>query len=124
MRKTQVNGSTVLLEFRARKLSASGVFVASDDLGLLDLDEQVEVLVGAASGPFAAAPARVVCSRRSFAGGRGLTTSGFGLEFLAAGAGFGAAVESCLRAAAEAAADEALPETGLEPARSVRTKGF
>lgn len=71
MRKTQVNGSTVLLEFRARKLSASGVFVASDDLGLLDLDEQVEVLVGAASGPFAAAPARV-CAR----GGRSPAAGG------------------------------------------------
>lgn len=119
-----MNGSTALLEFRARKLSASGVFVASDDLVLLDLDEEVEVLVGAASGPFASAPARVVCSRRSFAGGRGLTASGFGLEFLAAGAGFGAAVATCLREAAEAEAEEALPEAGLEPARSVRTKGF
>lgn len=115
-----VDGGTVLLEFRARELSARRAFLASDDLGLLDLDEEVEVVVAAAGGPFAAAPARVVCSERSFAGGRGLTASGFGLELLAADAGFRAAVDDQRRAAAEGA----LPETGLEPARSVRTKGF
>ena len=117
VRKTLVNGSTVLLEFRARELSARGAFVASDDLGLLDPDEEVEVLAGTAAGPFATAPARVTWSQRSFAGGRGLTASGYGLEFLAAGVAFGAAVDALIREAA-------LPETGLEPVRSVRTRGF
>lgn len=95
VRKTLVNGSTVLLEFRARELSARGAFVASDDLGLLDLDEEVEVLAGTAAGPFVAAPARVAWSQRSFAGG--LTASGYGLEFLAADVAFGAAVDARLR---------------------------
>lgn len=115
-----VDGSSVLLEFRARELSARRAFLAGDDLGLLDLDEEVELVVAAAGGPFAAAAARVVCSQRSFAGGRGLTASGYGLEVLAADAGFRAAVDGQLRAAATGA----LPEAGLEPARSVRTKGF
>lgn len=97
VRKTLVNGSTVLLEFRARELSARGAFVASDDLDLLDLDEEVEVLAGTAAGPFAAAPARVTWSQRSFAGGGGLTASGYGLEFLAADVAFGAAVDARLR---------------------------
>lgn len=119
VRKPMVDGGSVLLEFRARELSARRAFLASDDLGLLDLDEEVEVVVAADGGPFAAAAARVVCSERSFGGGRGLTASGFGLELLAAGAGFRAAVDGQLRAAAGA-----LPEAGLEPARSVRTKGF
>ena len=110
----------MLLEFRARDLSAAGAFIATDDLFLLDLDEEVEVLVGTCGGPFAAAPGRVTCSTRSFASGSELTASGFRLEFLDPCAGFRAAVDGPLRAVAA----RTLPETGLEPARSVRTKGF
>ena len=120
LRKTMVDGSTLLLEFRGCDLSAAGVFIAADDLALLDLDEEVEVLLGTAGGPFATARARVVRSVRSFAAGRGLTASGYGLEFLDAAAGFRAAIDYLLTAAS----DDRLPETGLEPARSVRTKGF
>ena len=115
-----VDGSTVLLEFRARELSSAGAFLATEDLGLLDLDEEVELQMSLAGGPYATARARVVRSQRSFVTGRALTASGFGLEFLDAEAGFRAAVDGHLRAAATGA----LPETGLEPARSVRTKGF
>ena len=120
LRKTMVDGSTQVLEFRGRDLSAAGAFIAADDLALLDLDEKVVVLLGTAEGPFATAPARIVRSARSFAAGRGLTTSGFGLEFIDPDDRFLATVDCHLRAAAT----DALPETGLEPARSVRTKGF
>ena len=120
LRKTMVDGSTLLLEFRGRDLSAAGVFIAADDLALLDPDEEVEVLLGTAAGPFATARARAVRSVRSFATNRGLTASGFGLEFLDAVAGFRAAIDHQLLTAAS----DRLPETGLEPARSVRTKGF
>ena len=120
LRKTMVDGSTLLLEFRGRDLSAAGVFIASDDLALLDLDEDLVVLLGTAGGPFATARARAVRSVRSFAASRGLTASGFGLEFFDADARFGAAIDYQLLAAAS----DRLPETGLEPARSVRTKGF
>ena len=119
LRKTMVDGSTLLLEFRCRDLSTASVFVAADDLALLDLDEEVEVLLGTAAGPFATARARAVRSLRSFAAGRGLTASGYGLEFLDADTAFLAAIDCHLRSRAAA-----LPETGLEPARSVRTKGF
>ena len=126
LRKTMVDGSTLLLEFRCRDLSAAGVFIAADDLALLDLDEEVEVLLGTAGGPFATAQARAVRSVRSFAASRGLTASGFRLEFLAGDARFLAAIDYYRRTAARlrAAASDTLPETGLEPARSVRTKGF
>ena len=120
LRKTMVDGSTLLLEFRGRGLSAAGVFIAADDLALLDLDEEVDVLLGTAGGPFATARARAVRSVRSFTAGRGLTASGYDLEFFAADTRFLAAIDCHLRAAAAAS----LPETGLEPARSVRTKGF
>ena len=141
LRKTMVDGSTLLLEFRGRDLSAAGVFLAADDLTLLDLDEEVVVLLGTARGPFAAARARAVRSVRSFVASRGLTASGFGLEFLDADARFREAID-CQRATrggsrrrtesgaapgwqdATTAASDRLPETGLEPARSVRTKGF
>ena len=138
LRKTMVDGSTLLLEFRGRDLSAAGVFVAADDLTLLDLDEEVEVLLGTAGGPFATAPARTVRSVRSFAAGRGLTASGYGLVFVAADARFRAAIDYHLAARGgtgrrtengeapgwKGATSDRLPETGLEPARSVRTKGF
>ena len=120
LRKTQVDGSTLLLEFRGRELSTAGVFIAADDLALFDLDEEVEVLLGTVAGPFATARARAVRSVRSFAASRGLTASGFGLEFLDADARFRDAIDYQLRTAAS----DRLPETGLEPARSVRTKGF
>ena len=123
LRKTMVDGSTLLLEFRGRDLSTAGVSIAADDLTLFDLDEEVEVLLGTAAGPFATVPARVVRSVRSFAAGRGLTASGFGLEFFDADARFRAAIDYHLKRS-EAAASDRLPETGLEPARSVRTKGF
>ena len=93
LRKTLVDGSALLLEFRGRDLSAAGVFIAADDLALLDLDEEVEVLLGTAAGPFVTARARAVRSVRSFAAGRGPTASGFGLEFLAADARFRAAID-------------------------------
>ena len=120
LRKTQVDGSTRLLECHGRDLSPAGIFIAADDLALLDLDEEVEVLLGTAGGPFATARARTVRSQRSFAARRGLTASGFGLEFLDADARFRDAIDYQLRTAAS----DRLPETGLEPARSVRTKGF
>ena len=101
LRKTLVDGSTLLLEFRGRDLSAAGVFIAADDLALLDLDEEVEVLLGTAGGPFATAPARAVRSVRSFAASRGLTASGFRLEFLEADARFRAAVDHQLEAAGD-----------------------
>ena len=93
LRKTMVDGSTLLLEFRGRDLSTAGVFIAADDLALLDLDEEVDVLLGTAAGPFATARARTARSLRSFAASRGLTASGFGLEFLAADARFRAAID-------------------------------
>ena len=93
LRKTMVDGSTLLLEFRGRDLSAAGMFIAADDLALLDLDEEVEVLLGTAAGPFATSRARVVRSVRSFAASGGLTASGFGLEFLDADARLGAAID-------------------------------
>ena len=98
LRKTMVDGSTLLLEFRGRDLSAAAVFIAADDLALLDLDEEVEVLLGTAAGPFATARARVVRSVRSFAAVQGLTASGFSLELLAADAGFRAAIDYQLAA--------------------------
>lgn len=123
LRKTMVDGSALLLEFRGRDLSTVGVFIAADDLALIDLDEEVEVLLGTAGGPFATARARAVRSVRSFAASRGLTASGFGLEFLEADARFRTAIDYQLKCSGAAASDR-LPETGLEPARSVRTKGF
>ena len=93
LRKTLVDGSTLLLEFRGRDLSTGGVFIAADDLALFDLDEEVEVLLGTAEGPFATAPARIVRSARSFAAGRGLTASGFGLEFVDPDTRFRAAID-------------------------------
>ena len=112
LRKTMADGKTVLMEFRSLGLSPRGMFISTEDLGLLDLDEEVELLVDAPGGPMGTARGRVVRSARVLGAGQPLPASGFGLLFVEADARFRAALAT------------KLPETGLEPARSVRTKGF
>ena len=110
-------GKSRLMEFRSRELSHRELFVAADDLGLLDVGEEVQVLVSAPGEPFVAGGARVIGSERVFGRARGLTASGYRLRLIAPDARFRAVVEGYLAGAR-------LPETGLEPARFVKTKGF
>ena len=127
LRQTMADGKTRLLEFRTRELSPHHLCVAADDLGLLDVGEEVELLIAAGGERFVSGRARVVGSERVFGGRRGmtasglrLTASGFRLAFTAPDAALRAVVGRVLRADGKVR----LPETGLEPARSRKTKGF
>ena len=73
------DGKTRLLEFRARELSHRQVFVAADDLGLLDVGEEVEVLIAARGERLRCARALVVGSERVFAERTELTERGLRL---------------------------------------------
>ena len=125
LRQMMADGNTRVMEFRARELSLHHVFVAAGDLSLLDVGEQVEVLIGVPGERFSAGRARVVGSERVFGPGPNLSAgefrlpaSGYRLAFAAPGPSFRAVLERLLCTDAGAGAEGALPETGLEPARS------
>ena len=123
LRQLMADGKTRLLEFRARELSRHQVFLAADDLGLLDVGEEVELLVAAPGERLTRGRARVTGSERVFGrrteltpSGLRLTASGYRLAW-APDARVRAVIARCLRAGSRAGRD-GLPETGLEPARS------
>ena len=92
------DGKTRVLEFRSRELSLHHLFLAADDLGLLDVGEEVEVLLCAPGERFRRSRARVVGSERAFGHGPrvrelALTASGYRLAFVAPGARFRTVVE-------------------------------
>ena len=83
LRQMMADGKTRLLEFRARELSHQQVFLAADDLGLLDVSEEVELLIAAPGERLNRARARVVDSERVF--GRGTQLTPRGLRLTASG---------------------------------------
>ena len=103
LRQVMADGKTRLLEFRARALSHHGVFLAADDLGLLDVGEEVELLIGAPGEPLSRGRALVVGSERVFgrqteltARGLRLTASGYRLAWAAPDARLGAVIDRCM----------------------------
>ncbi|MDE0445054.1 MAG: hypothetical protein OXH96_00150 [Spirochaetaceae bacterium] len=123
LRQLMADGKTRLLEFRARELSRHQVFLAADDLGLLDVGEEVELLVAAPGERLTGGRARVIGSERVFGrrteltpSGLRLTPSGYRLAW-APGARLRAVIDRCLDAGSRVGGG-GLPETGLEPARS------
>ena len=105
LRQMMADGKTRLLEFRARELSHHQVFLAADDLGLLDVGEEVELMIAAPGDRFSCARARVVGSERVFArrtqmtaGGLRLTASGYRLAWAAPDERLRAAIDGGLRA--------------------------
>jgi hypothetical protein len=102
LRKTMPDGKVSIMEFRSVNLSPTGVFLSTEDLGVLDLDEEVELMVsGVADGEktqYYEGRARVVRSARVFTEKDTLAESGFGLMFLEADKEFSAAVAARLAA--------------------------
>ena len=121
LRQMMADGKTRLMEFRARELSHRRLFLAADDLGLLDVGEEVELLIAAPGERLSSGRARVLGSERVFgqpaggaAGGLPLPASGYRLAWTAPDACLRAVIDGCLGTADSGG----LPETGLEPARS------
>ena len=105
LRQMMADGKTRLLEFRARELSHRHLFLAADDLGLLDVGEEVELLIAAPGERLQCARAQVVGSERVFgqstqmtASGLQLTASGYRLAWAAPDARLRAVIDGVLRA--------------------------
>ena len=70
------------MKLRSADLSAGGIFLETEDRSALDLDEEVELRLGAPGERLHAAQARVVRSARRFEGGTAQPSgTGFGLQF-------------------------------------------
>lgn len=105
LRQMMADGKTRLMQFHARELSHRHLFLAADDLGLLDVGEEVELMIAAPGERFSGARARVVGSERVFgrrtqmtASGPRLTASGYRLVWAAPDQRLRAAIDRCLRA--------------------------
>ena len=106
LRQLMADGKTRLMEFHAAELSHHHLFLAADDLSLLDVGEEVELLIAAPGERLRAGRARVVGSQRVFgtraarlaAGGLRLTASGYRLAWAAPDRPLRAAIDGCLRA--------------------------
>ena len=100
VRRTMPDGKSSVMEFRSVDLSPTGVFLSTEDLGVMDLDEEVELMVAAGADAEAArfyeGRARVVRSARVFSDTDTLTESGYGLMFLEADQEFMTAIEKQL----------------------------
>ena len=103
VRRTMPDGKSSIMEFRSVDLSPTGVFLSTEDFGVLDLSEEVELMVAAGGEAEATryyeGRARVVRSARVFSDADTLTESGYGLMFLDADQEFMAAIEKQLAAA-------------------------
>ena len=91
------DGNAAVMELRSADLSAAGIFLETEDLNALDLNEEVELRLGAPGERWHAAQARVVRSGRRFDGGTAQPGgTGFGLQFEQCEPGFQAAVAALL----------------------------
>ena len=103
LRQLMADGKTRLMELHAAELSHHHLFLAADDLSLLDVGEEVELLIAVPGERLCAGRARVVGSQRVFgkraglaAGGLRLTASGYRLAWSAPDGRLRAAIDRCL----------------------------
>ena len=101
VRQLMADGKTRVIEFRARELSRHHLLLAADDLGLLEVGEEVELMIGAPGERWSGGRARVVGSERVFgqptrvtANGVRLTASGYRLAWVAPDEPVSAAIEA------------------------------
>ena len=70
-----------IMEFRSRDLCIGGIFISTEDLGLFQLGEDVEILIDDDGRKYYKGRAKVVRSSRLLSRDGELTDSGFGLMF-------------------------------------------
>ena len=103
VRRTMPDGNPIVMEFRSVDLSPTGVFLSTEDLGVMDLGEEVELMVAtdgdAEPARYYEGRARAVRSARVFDNADTVTESGYGLIFLDADQEFMTAIERQLVAA-------------------------
>ena len=82
LRKATADGSTILMEFRTQDLSQGGVFVATEDLAVFDLGEEVELLVEVDGKKYYEGKGKVVRSARMLTDEGERIGSGYGIMFV------------------------------------------
>jgi hypothetical protein len=86
IRKSGPAGATAgdyeIMEFRTQDMSNGGIFISTENLGIFDLGDEVEILVDDDGKRYYEGKARVVRSARVFTGEGNPIESGFGLMFL------------------------------------------
>jgi len=70
-----------IMEFRSRDLCIGGIFISTEDLGLFQLGEDLEILIDDDGRKYYKGRAKVVRSSRLLSRDGELTDSGFGLMF-------------------------------------------
>jgi hypothetical protein len=81
IRKTKGNDEYEIMEFRSRDLCIGGIFISTEDLGLFELGEDLEILIDDDGRKYYKGKAKVVRSARVLSKHGELTDSGFGLMF-------------------------------------------
>jgi hypothetical protein len=81
VRKRKEHDEVEIMEFRSRDLCIGGIFVSTEDLGLFELGEELEILIDDDGHKYYKGRARVVRSARVLSREGELTDSGFGLMF-------------------------------------------
>ncbi len=88
VRKNQPHRGRSIMEFRSLDLSRGGLFIATENLGLFELGEELEIMVDRDGRQYYEGRARVVRSARVFTDAGEQVESGFGLMFVNPDAGF------------------------------------
>jgi hypothetical protein len=81
IRKKKGNDEYEIMEFRSRDLCIGGIFISTEDLGLFELGEDLEILIDDDGHKYYKGKAKVVRSARVLSRQGELTDSGFGLMF-------------------------------------------
>jgi hypothetical protein len=81
IRKRKSDDEYEIMEFRSRDLCIGGIFISTEDLGIFDLGEELEILIDDDGHKYYKGKARVVRSARVLSKEGELTDSGFGLMF-------------------------------------------
>jgi hypothetical protein len=81
IRKRKSDDEYEIMEFRSRDLCIGGIFISTEDLGIFELGEELEILIDDDGHKYYKGKARVVRSARVLSKQGELTDSGFGLMF-------------------------------------------
>lgn len=82
IRKEMSDGNSMLMQFLSKDLSATGIFIISEDLSIFDLGDEVTLIVDKDKVRYYEGRAKVVRSARLVEVEGAMIESGFGLMFL------------------------------------------
>jgi hypothetical protein len=88
IRKEMADGNSMLMQFLSKDLSATGIFIISEDLSIFDLGDEITLIVDKEKVQYYEGRAKVVRSARVIEVEGAMIESGFGLMFLDPGEAF------------------------------------